>query len=101
QVQPESQHHRARAVVDAHAIVRVGELQAEQDLCEVVSTRRELIEHLPLRQGGGPGRQWPAWVLLGVGSARDSVGRRYGNELAFIAPMAALLAIFFPGAARI
>src|SRR6516164_4256011 len=44
----ECQHERARTVVDRDAIVRVPKLQTEQDLGEVMPTRRELIQHLAL-----------------------------------------------------
>ena len=46
----EREHQRARSVVDSDAVVRIRQLQAEKDLREVMTARRELIEHLALRQ---------------------------------------------------
>ncbi len=49
----QSEHQRARTVVDGDSVVRVGQVLTENDLRKVVTARGELIEHLALGQEPG------------------------------------------------
>jgi len=49
----EREHERTRAVVHRHPVVRIRELQPEQDLRHVMTARRELVEHLALGHEAG------------------------------------------------
>ena len=50
QIDAEGKHHRTGAVVHRHRIVRIRQLQPEQDLRQIVAARGELVEHLARRQ---------------------------------------------------
>ena len=53
QTHAEREHQRTRAVVNRQPVVRIRELQPEQDLRQVMTARRELVEHLALGHEAG------------------------------------------------
>jgi hypothetical protein len=51
--QSQRQQQRPGTIIGTHSVAGAGQLTSQQHLCHVMSTRRELVEHLALGQQSG------------------------------------------------